>query len=158
MQLIFLCGIAVFTIYYFTYLLFKKKTKFRSQIAIIPTLISAIGFVWLIIDRQLIIIIYILYGLAIIIIFTYAITSFIKKNILLPVIALILSIVSVYILYWVIKETYFNSEQCDVVDGCMNEIGMLMVISYFFMAISFFVVVLSHIVEISKLKKNRIDI
>ena len=88
-----------------------------SGFSIIPALISAIVFVWLILDKQLQAIIFMLYGLAVIVIFTYAIHLFINKNILKPIIILIPSLISIYILFWFIEKTYINPESMVLVLG-----------------------------------------
>ncbi len=148
-----LCFFAVLTVYFYTYILLGTKIKSRIQIAIFPALIIAFVFVWLIIDKELRSIVYILYSLAVIVVFTYIIYSFINKHIILSIIILIPTLISLYIIWWFIKETYFNPTPCDVINGCMNETGMFLVFSYFCMGLSFLIVVLSYLFKSDLFKK-----
>ena len=150
-----LCGVAVITVYCFTYIMLGKKIKSRNIIAIIPTLITAVSFVWLIIDKQYISITYILYILSSIVIFTFIISSFIEKRIRVALVAQIPALVSLYLVWWLVKETYYNPAPCDVTDGCMNETGMILVFSYFCMALSFVIVVISYIAK-NNISNNKI--
>lgn len=149
-----LCGVAVITVYYFSYIILGKKIKSRTLIAIIPTLITAFSFVWLIIDERYIVVTYILYILAFIVIFTFVISSFIKKHIRVAIVTLIPALVSLYFILWLIKETYYNPTPCNVDDGCMNETGMILVFSYFCMALSFIMVVILYTVKSGFLEKD----
>lgn len=139
-----LCALAIITVYCYTYIILGKNIKSRNLISIIPASINAIVFIWLILDKRFIPVTYILYGLAVIVIFTYVIHLFIKKNILKPILILIPSSISIYILFWFIEKTYLNPVPCDIADGCMNETGMFLVICYFLMGISFLLAVISY--------------
>lgn len=64
------------------------------------------------------------------------------------IISIIPAIISQYFFWWYVYVNYLDGKPCNIEDGCMNESGMIMWLSFVFMiiafAISFLMFVINH--------------
>lgn len=155
MYFFFLCGLAIITLYFFSYALLGERRSSRAKTALIPALIGTAVFVWLIIEENYTAVALILYGIAAVVATAYSIASFRKKRIGIPIIVLVPMLISLYIFWGFVKSTYLNPDPCLIEEGCMNETGMIMVLSFFLMALSFLTATAFHLAETYQARKNK---
>ena len=77
-----------------------------------------------------------------------------KKQIFAIILSAVPTIISLLFFWWYVKENVFSACATGISDGCMNETGMIGVMSLFFIFLSIVLILLSFI--FNKLKKINI--
>ncbi|PKK99969.1 MAG: hypothetical protein CVV56_08435 [Tenericutes bacterium HGW-Tenericutes-1] len=137
--MIYYCIFALFVVYYISYTVLRNKHQLGYVFALIPVAIF-IGIFWYLIQfKYYVALIFTLYGLGLFLVLVTSIILIIKKRIIAAIFSLIPLILSVSLFWWFASVNYFATETCDTSNGCMNETGMIMFLSNFFMVVAFFI-------------------
>jgi hypothetical protein len=157
--MIYYCIVAIFIVYYFSYVLISKKTKsrYRYILAIIPAIIVA-GIFWLLIwYKHPTALLFALYGFGAVIVIGYNIVFKRKRRFLVSLLPMIPALISLCFCGWFVNVNYLNPVTCDVSEGCMNETGLIMWLSLALMVVAFIITFLTFIVDKFLIRNRTFD-
>jgi hypothetical protein len=144
--MIILSIVAVMVVYYLSYKLLRNK-KLSYVFAAIPAIILT-GFIWwLIRQRYLTLLVFGLYAFGAIIVFNYAVLLIKRRRYVVSLMTAGPGILSFVFFLWYAKVNYFFTVDCNAIDGCMNESGLIMWFAFIFMIISFVITAFVYLIE-----------